>query len=80
MVEISFSSSFKKAFKKVSRNKSSEKRFWQRTDLFIQDPFHPHLKTHKLSGKLKGLWSFAVEYDIRVIFILKTKAMQYSLI
>jgi mRNA-degrading endonuclease YafQ of YafQ-DinJ toxin-antitoxin module len=26
------------------------------------------LKAHKLSGKLKGLWSFSIEQDIRVIF------------
>jgi len=26
------------------------------------------LKTHKLSGKLKGLWAFVVEYDCRVVF------------
>ena len=25
-------------------------------------------KTHKLSGKLKGLWSFSIEYDLRVVF------------
>jgi len=36
--------------------------------IFVTDPFHQLLKTHKLSGKLKGLWSFSVEYDVRVIF------------
>jgi mRNA-degrading endonuclease YafQ of YafQ-DinJ toxin-antitoxin module len=36
--------------------------------LFILDPFDPTLKTHKLSGKLKDLWSFSVGYDERVLF------------
>ena len=25
-------------------------------------------RTHKLSGKLKGLWAFVIAYDCRVIF------------
>jgi len=43
-------------------------RFWERTEVFKSDPFDPQLRTHKLSGKLKDLWSFSVEYDLRVIF------------
>ncbi len=26
------------------------------------------LKTHKLSGRLQELWSFSVEYDLRIVF------------
>ncbi|MFQ5632984.1 MAG: type II toxin-antitoxin system YafQ family toxin [bacterium] len=26
------------------------------------------MRTHKLSGKLKGLWSFSIEYDLRIVF------------
>lgn len=37
-------------------------------ELFINDPFEAKLKTHKLSGKLKDLWSFSIEYDLRVVF------------
>jgi mRNA-degrading endonuclease YafQ of YafQ-DinJ toxin-antitoxin module len=36
--------------------------------LFITDPFNLKLKTHKLSGKLKDLWSFSLDYDLRVVF------------
>jgi addiction module RelE/StbE family toxin len=32
------------------------------------DPFTPSLKTHKLQGEFKGIWSCSVEYDFRVIF------------
>jgi len=38
------------------------------TAIIIEDPFHPSLKTDKLSGKLKDLWRFSLEYDLRVIF------------
>ncbi len=69
MVEIAFSSSFTRAFKKnVAGNASLEARFWERVELFKNNPFEPKLRTHKLSGKLKDLWSFSVEYDVRVIF------------
>ena len=73
-MEVSFSSSFKKAFRKRVKNTRSEKIFWNAVELFIADPFHPPLKTHKLSGTLEGLWSFSVEYDIRVIFYFTKEA------
>ncbi|WP_254563643.1 type II toxin-antitoxin system YafQ family toxin [Oscillatoria sp. HE19RPO] len=68
-MEVSFSSAFKRAFKKkIKGSPDLEARFWQKLELFIIDPFEPSLKTHKLSGKLKDLWSFSVEYDERVVF------------
>lgn len=69
MIEVAFSSSFKRAFKKrVAGNADIEARFWERVERFKNDPFDPKLRTHKLSGKLKELWSFSIEYDLRVIF------------
>ncbi len=66
---ISFSSSFRRAFKKrVKGDADLEARFWQKVEQFTFDPFDPSLKTHKLSGKLKDLWSFSIEYDERVLF------------
>jgi len=35
---------------------------------FIENPFNNTLRTHKLSGKLKGAWSFSVSYDLRIVF------------
>lgn len=69
MTEIAFSTSFKRAFKRrIAGNAALESRFWERVTLFQNDPFAPQLRTHKLSGQLKDLWSFTVEYDARVIF------------
>ena len=68
-MEVSFSSSFRRAFKKrIKGNADLETRFWQKTEQFTIDPFHQSLKTHKLSGKLKDLWSFSVGSSERVIF------------
>ena len=67
-MEVSFSDSFKKVFKKRIKSTQIETEFWIRLEIFINDPFGAKLKTHKLSGKLKDLWSFSIEYDHRVVF------------
>jgi addiction module RelE/StbE family toxin len=75
MIEISFSNSFKKSFRKTIKNDINlENKFWDKINIFINDPFERSLKTHKLSGKLKDLWSFTVEFDLRVIFYFEDKS------
>lgn len=73
MIEVAFSSPFKRAFKKVSKNKALEKKFWEKVELFIENPYDSRLRTHKLSGKLYQLSSFTVDYDLRVIFYFTDK-------
>lgn len=74
MIEVSFSSSFKRAFKRrVAGNTDKVANFWRTIDIFTNDPFHTSLKTHKLSGKMKDLLSFSVEYDLRVVFYFSDK-------
>jgi mRNA interferase YafQ len=41
--------------------------------LFLKNPFDRRLRTHKLTGKLEGLWAFSVAYDCRVIFKFLSK-------
>ena len=67
-MEISFSEGFKKSFRKRIKGSSLEIEFDESLKLFLIKPFNPNLKTHKLSGKLKGLWSSSVNYEIRVAF------------
>ena len=67
-MEVSFSSSFKKIFERKIKSTEIEPEFWLRLELFMADPFDAKLKTHKLSGRLKNLWSFAIDYDLRVVF------------
>ena len=67
-MEVSFSNSFKKVLKKRIEGTASEDIFWEKFEVFISHPFDPKLKTHKLSGRLKGSWSFSIEYDMRVVF------------
>ncbi len=69
MINLVWGSSFKRAYKKVTEADSNLKpRIARALETFVNEPFHPSLRTHKLSGKLKGLWAFVVAYDCRVVF------------
>lgn len=68
-MKVAFSSSFKRAYKKrIKGQKEKEEAFFKKIEIFIDEPYHPQLRTHKLSGQLKDLWSFSIDYNIRVIF------------
>ena len=69
MIKIAYSPAFARAYKKQIKNQSElQELFNERVDLFIQDPYHPQLRTHKLKGILKDFYSFNLDYDLRVIF------------
>jgi len=70
LVKITFSSPFKK---KVKGKQNIESKYWEKVDIFNKNPFDSQLRTHKLSGKLEGMWSFTVEYDLWVIFYFLEK-------
>lgn len=42
----------------------------QTTQELQDDPFHHSLKTHKLKGELKGMWTCSLGYDLRIVFEL----------
>jgi len=65
-MHIETTKKFDKQFKKLPAK--LQKDFARRIELFIDELNHSLLHTHKLSGTLKGLWSFNVTADIRVIF------------
>lgn len=39
-----------------------------REQIFKHNVFDSRLKTHKLKGKLKNLWSFSITYRHRILF------------
>ena len=72
---VSYSPSFKRDYKKwIKQNPSKEKLLKNTIELFILDPFHPLLKTHKLKGSLKECFAFTVEYDLRIIFYFEDES------
>ena len=69
MINLFWGSSFKRAYRKtVKAHPHLKGKIAERLEAFANDPFHPSLRTHKLGGKLKGLWAFIVEYDCRIVF------------
>ena len=69
MIRIAWDQGFKRIYKKKAKNNDElKKRFWHAVELFSKNPFDPRLRTHKLTGKLEGLWAFSVSYDCRVVF------------
>ena len=66
---ILFDRVFIKNYKKrVLPNVKLHKQYTKMVLLFIQDPFHPQLKNHKLRGKMKEYRAFFIENDCRVIY------------
>ena len=56
MIKLYWDAGFKRSFKKrVKGNIDLEIRFAEAIRLFTENPFDAKLRTHKLSGELKGL-------------------------
>lgn len=74
MINLIWGTSFKRAFRKSTKNNPRLRdKIADALEVFASDPFHPSLRTHKLSGKLEGLWAFVVEYDCRIVFCFLDK-------
>ena len=58
MIKVVWDEGFKRSYKrKIKGNQRLKKKFWTKMRVFEKNPFVPQLRTHKLSGKLKGLWA-----------------------
>jgi len=69
VINLIWGSSFKRAYKRVAAaNLDLKPKIAQALETFVANPHHPSLRTHKLSGKLRGLWAFVVAYDCRIVF------------
>ena len=60
------SSQYRKSFSRLPNE--TQQRVVRRLAIFQKDPFNPQLKTHKLSGRIRGYWSFSVDYSNRIMF------------
>jgi len=74
VIKVTWDQGFKRVYKKkVKNNEELKKRFWDAMELFSKEPFNPRFRTHKLTGRLEGLWALSVAYDCRVIFKFLSK-------
>lgn len=69
MIEAVWDEGFKRSYRKrIRKHGHLERLFREKMALFLEEPFEPQLRTHKLSGKLKGTWAFSINDDYRVLF------------
>lgn len=68
-MKVAYHASFKREYKAGQKQNSDKIQLVVKAvNLFIESPFHPLLRTHKLRGKLKECYSFTVAYDLRIVF------------
>jgi len=68
-MRIEFHRSFKKRYKKVSLK--IRRRFDEKLSLFEEEPFHPTLNNHPLTGNRVGQWSINVTGDWRALYVFQ---------
>ncbi len=66
-----FHRDFEKQLNKLSS--STREKFYERLQLFLENPFHPQLHTHPLRGKHEGSYSINITGDIRAIYSVVTE-------
>jgi len=71
MIDIEYKPKFLRKFNQLPEALKVEVE--EKISLFLEDQNHSFLKTHKLTGKLKGTYSFSVNYDLRIIFTYNMK-------
>lgn len=66
-----FSFSLQKELKKIKRkDRKLANRIEKQIALFEENPKHPSLRTHKLSGTMDNMWSISITTSIRMVYIL----------
>lgn len=70
-MEIYVTPRFEKNYRKLPKHMKEKAKV--KESIFQKNPFDPRLKTHKLSGKEKEVWSFWIDYSYRIKFIFLTE-------
>lgn len=65
-VTVSVTPHFERAFRKLPP--TLQRLANDKDQLFRRNPRDVRLKTHALKGRLKGLWSYSVDYRHRILF------------
>jgi addiction module RelE/StbE family toxin len=69
MRQIGWTPKSLRAFKRlVKRNPDLRSAIEQTLNQLSENPFHPSLQTHKLTGDLAGVWSASIDYKLRILF------------
>ncbi len=81
MLEIAYSPSFVKKFKKIKKkNQALAEEILEKIELFKDVDNHEQLKVHANKGRLRGNHSFSVNYKDRILFKYINKKSEVYLI
>lgn len=70
-MNLHFSPELDKELKKLRRrDKTLLTKIEKKLILFQQNPQHPSLRLHKLTGSLKDMWSISIDKSIRMLYFL----------
>jgi len=70
-VKIEFHKHFTKRYKKIPSE--IRRQFEKRLFIFEENPFHPQLNNHPLTGDRKEQWSINLTGDWRAIYVFKNE-------
>jgi len=69
MIELVWDDLFLRILKKwKKKHPNLMEKFQSKLNLFCSEPFHPSLKTHRLSGNLKDYYALSITYEHRLVF------------
>ncbi len=74
-MDISYSPSFLRQLKKFPKKIIDE--VLLKIKQFEKDTQSTNLKNHKLHGRLRGRYSFSVNYNLRIIYRIKDNEYQF---
>ncbi len=60
----------KEIIKIAKKDKKLAHRIEKQIALFEEDPKHPSLRVHKLTGSMKNMWSISITMNIRMVYLL----------
>lgn len=66
-----FSPFIQKELEKIQqKDRKLANRIEKQIALFEENPKHPSLRTHKLSGTMNNMWSISITMSIRMVYVL----------
>lgn len=66
-----FSPTVQKELENIQRkDRKLANRIEKQIALFEENPKHPSLRTHKLSGTMDNMWSISITMSIRMVYVL----------
>ncbi|MBI4039071.1 type II toxin-antitoxin system mRNA interferase toxin, RelE/StbE family [Candidatus Daviesbacteria bacterium] len=77
-MRVKFSSEVIRELDKLKRkDKKLSKKIEKQLALFQENPKHPSLRTHKLTGNLTNRWSISLNKGLRMVYLLLDKDIAY---